>query len=359
MEFLIMSDLHLHNHNTFGESNEKGINQRLQDGLNAVENVLELALQKKIKLVFCLGDIFENKLSIPVDVISLTLKTFRKFKDNGVTLVMLKGNHDKFFKEEDLDEEDINSLAIFRDIAVVIDSPQVLSIKDTDFFMMPFQSYKDGFLQILYKMIDEDSDNNRNKILMMHDDIGGIRYDNGTISSATIKYEQLQPKFFNFMYSGHIHFRSEFGRLIYIGSLYQKDFNEEGEIKGVYKVEIANGKIENEFIEIKSKKFKTIHAFEENIYSSDFYYDIIVDEADVQNLISNRLKGYVEHKDYRLKIQNAVIKEINLGDKTMENEFDLSVLTKNYIDNKDRVFNDVKLNKQVLIEMLTKLGVLC
>jgi DNA repair exonuclease SbcCD nuclease subunit len=355
MSFLVMSDLHLHNHNVFGSLNENKNNQRLIDGLEAVEKVLEKAIEKQIKYVFCLGDIFQTKINIPVDVISLTVQTFRKFKENGIKLILLVGNHDKFFTDE---ENSIHSLEIFRDCAIIVDRPQVIRIKGIDFYMMPYMDHKDGMLQILYSMIDQDKEKDRTKILMLHEDIGGLRYDNGTISSAPIKYENLNPSFFNIIYSGHIHLRTEFGRFVYVGSLYQKDFNEEGQDKGCYLLEVFENKLSNTFLPIPSKKFKTVYAFENPLYTRYYYYKIIVDEIDVNKLLTTDLKGYIEGKDYILQIENAVIKEINTGDKEMESNFDLAKLSKNFIKSNDIIFRDTKLSKETIYEILMKLGVM-
>lgn len=376
MNYLVIGDLHLHNHNLFGESNKAGINQRLVDGLKAVREALNIAIKKQIKVVFCLGDIFENKKNIPTDVLSLTLQTFRLFKQNNIALVLLVGNHDKFISD---DNKTLHTIEAFRDCATIIDKPTKLSIADTDFFLMPFMDYKKGMLQALYYMIDQDrnpedkSPSQRpivhpllwnhiqedtpkhHKVLMLHDDIGGVKYDNGVVSSSSILYTHLEPQYFDAIFSGHIHKKSEYLKMIYVGSLYQKDFNEEGDDKGVYLLKTKDKKLGYKFMPLNTKVFKTVDKDYKLTSEDKAYYKIKLLDTEVENWVQDQHYSWVENKNFILDIESSTKEVEQLEENDLE-AFDLKEMSADFLSKNEAIYDKKKLDKNVIIDVLKKLG---
>lgn len=352
-KFIIISDLHLDNHNVFGELDENGINQRLKDGLNAVEKVLKYAKDKAIKHVFFLGDLFETKRKIATDVLSLTLQTFRKFKKNGIKLYMLLGNHDKFFYN---DKMAIHSLESFRDIATIIDTPTRMQLKGIDVVWLPFSDYKQGMLNALYNIID--NCDNAVKLLMLHDDLGGIKYDNGFVSSSPLRYSQLSPKDFNYIFSGHIHKHTVFRNFVYVGSLYQKDFNEEGDTKGLIEVTVNKAnEVKWKQVPITSKKFKTVNSFDlKKLNFNYYYYRFKVKEAEVDNLRQLIPEKYQIGRDFILEVEGVSDKIEHVDN--IQNNFNLRDITKQFISDNDIIYRQQKLDKSLIMHILDKIGAL-
>lgn len=127
MRFLKFSDLHAHNHSQYSETLPNGRNSRLQDCLNIIDQAIEVVDSQKIDDVFFLGDLFESRTKLDIDVLTATFEAMRRLslKVGKGHLWMLIGNHDQYNKVGG-----IHSVEAFKEIAQVIDVPQIRQIND-------------------------------------------------------------------------------------------------------------------------------------------------------------------------------------------------------------------------------------
>jgi len=90
--FLIFSDLHIYTH--------KGRNNRLEDCIDALKWVFDVAKERKVSHVICVGDLFHDRQIIDI----LTYQTaFQVFADNSqedFQVHLLIGNHDCWYSDK-------------------------------------------------------------------------------------------------------------------------------------------------------------------------------------------------------------------------------------------------------------------
>lgn len=188
-------------------------------------NWLKSELQKyKIRDILILGDIFNDREEIGVKTLSVTQQFFKLFSDplDTYNILLLNGNHDSYLR----DSSDINSISIFKgwNNITVIDKMESFKIKQNNYTFLPWGS-----------TIEDIPDNT--SALFGHLEINTFKKnaiklcDDGIDSSVLLAKAKM-------VVSGHFHLRDERdyknGKVIYVGSPYQIDFNDLNTTKGYY-----------------------------------------------------------------------------------------------------------------------------
>lgn len=119
MSILLFSDLHCHNFEQFSEKLPSGRNSRFQDCLNVVFQAREICIEKQVDTCVFLGDVFESRTKLDIDVLTGTYEAFRSLS-GSVDLIMVKGNHDAYTKVGD-----VYSTKIFSEFAKVVEGPGI------------------------------------------------------------------------------------------------------------------------------------------------------------------------------------------------------------------------------------------
>lgn len=118
MKFLVFSDLHAHNHEQFSRRLKSGRNSRLQDCLNIIDQVNQIATEQKVDVVLFLGDLFHSRTKLDIDVLTSVVDRMNYLGQCHKT-VALVGNHDQYTKVGE-----INSLSTLKHVDV-ISSPEI------------------------------------------------------------------------------------------------------------------------------------------------------------------------------------------------------------------------------------------
>lgn len=98
-EFLVFSDLHAHNFRYAADRTtipgRKGLyNSRLADTVSVLREIRDYAEYSNVKtIVFC-GDLFHRRASVPTDVRHVIFDSLREWKEYGISLYAIIGNHD-------------------------------------------------------------------------------------------------------------------------------------------------------------------------------------------------------------------------------------------------------------------------
>ena len=87
-KILIFSDIHVHSH-------KKSI-ERLDDCLQTLNWIFEIAEERGIKNIICIGDLFHTRQKIDVLTYQKTFELFEKYQNSHVWLLL--GNHDMWFE---------------------------------------------------------------------------------------------------------------------------------------------------------------------------------------------------------------------------------------------------------------------
>jgi DNA repair exonuclease SbcCD nuclease subunit len=230
MKIIIFSDIHIHPHKKSAE--------RLDHCIQTLDWTFRTALEKKIKNIVFLGDLFHDRQKI--DVLTYQ-KTFEIFEEhlcgNELNLTLLLGNHDLWHYQK-LDVSSVNPLRNLPGVRIV-NSPsvEVLSDKEEKFFfaMLP---YTHNPIEDLKKIDQEwNSKNPKNqKILGGHVSVDGaiwnVRYN--TTSDVAIEHDgdmvRVGPEIFDSwdrVFLGHYHAAQKLNEKVeYVGSPLQLSFGE-------------------------------------------------------------------------------------------------------------------------------------
>ena len=206
----IITDIHIKSSNT-------------AEIMATFEQVIKEVTELGLKVVACLGDVFDSRQAQPL----VSLKCFElilgMFEEAGLCLVCIPGNHDK---------TDYNSADSFLDpfkehrAFILVKDYDVQRFGDWSFHFVPFFEK-----EIWFKYVENIPKNGENKILMTHQAFEGSINNDGSRVSNGIKPSDL--KHFDMVISGHYHNRHKVGGNIYhIPSILCNNFGEDNE-KGI------------------------------------------------------------------------------------------------------------------------------
>ena len=78
MKVLIITDLHADNYTQFARLLDSGVNSRLQACLDVLDQVNSICQSKEITDIFFLGDLFNSRTAVPIDVYYLVEEALLK-----------------------------------------------------------------------------------------------------------------------------------------------------------------------------------------------------------------------------------------------------------------------------------------
>lgn len=247
----IISDIH------FGSKN---FNKNVFDShVNFFRNFFfPYLFDNNIKHVIIAGDLFHNRNTIDNYILQrLNTEFFDYFDENDITLYIIPGNHDLYYKNT----RDYNSLRSFIDKKY----KNIKIFDKEDYYIEIIDKYKIVFVPWIL------NENNYQNILSIKGDIciGHFEFINHYMQKNKISeygYEDnLIKNNYKLIFSGHYHYNSVNDNLIYLGSPYQLTWNDYNDKKGFY---ILKSNFDYDFVENKiSPKFIKIYytELEDNI----------------------------------------------------------------------------------------------
>ena len=175
----------------------------------------------RIDTVLILGDTFDRRKYVNFYSLQRAKEMFfDKLEAMGVSVHMLAGNHDTYYKNTN----DVNSpdllLKEYNNINVM-DSPTTITIDNTDICMMPWicpENYQESL-----DMIKD----TKAEICMGHFEIAGFAMYRGMESHDGLSKETFDK--FDLVFSGHYHHRSSDKHIHYLGNPYEltwQDYND-------------------------------------------------------------------------------------------------------------------------------------
>lgn len=208
--------------------------------IKTLNNVL---VEKKIKDVRILGDLFDCRNNINVRTLNVVLEVFDWFQINNpsVTFTIFPGNHDVYYRNKN----DVNSMKVLNKHKNIILHEKLHSeiINNKKILSVPWlvESQED---EMKFRKICE-SDEEKFDLCLGHFEIQGFEINKGQFDETG----NPQGIFKNFtrVFSGHYHIRNTIGKISYLGCPYQLTWGDYEDRKGIHIYDIDTN--ETEFIE--------------------------------------------------------------------------------------------------------------
>lgn len=255
MKLVLFSDLHAHNFVPYSQQLANGRNSRLQNALDVIAQVRDVAAENNAHAIMFLGDLFHARFRLDVDVLSCVVDELRKVAKE-YPLYVLRGNHDTF---DTLGQ--VHSLAFESKNVCVIDQPTLFSVSDPPFhsnvwqelvaiYALPWLESAEAIRAILK------SDKCCGDILLMHCGLA-----EGTVGpsdkkvDAKLSVSDLPLDKFKWVFLGDYHKHQELvpNKVMYCGSPLQLNFGERNEKKYILVLDTGTGNIAK--VETKAPKF--------------------------------------------------------------------------------------------------------
>ncbi len=295
MKILHFADLHL-GVESYGRINpETGLSTRLEDCLNALDQVVNYALENKVDLVLFCGDAYKSREPTQTQQREFA-KRINRLSSSGIPIFLLIGNHDlpnaigRATTTEIFDTLAVKNVYVSNRPGIhhiptnhgtiqIVSLPWLrrsglLSREETK--NLTFEQINQKLQQILTNTIAANVtklDPGLPAILAAHVWVSGARV--GSESSMTIGQEHvllvsnIANPAFDYIALGHIHRHQVLSArppVVYAGSLERLDFSEEEDEKGFYLVEITPDKetgkrqVSFDFHPVSGRRFLTINV---------------------------------------------------------------------------------------------------
>lgn len=186
--------------------------------------------------VLILGDTFDRRKYVNFFALQRAKEMFfDRLINAGISVHMLAGNHDTYFKNTN----EVNSpnllLQEYNNINV-IDKPETIVIDGTPICMMPWIC-PDNYQESLDHMT-----NTKAEICMGHFEIAGFAMYRGMESHEGISKDTFEK--FDLVFSGHYHHKSDDGHIYYLGNPYELTWQDFNDPRGFHLFDLSDRGIE-------------------------------------------------------------------------------------------------------------------
>lgn len=181
-----------------------GLSGRLDNILWAMRTIREYAHREKIATVCILGDLFHDRESLNIEVLSKSYQFFEEAKEKySQKWVIFPGNHDMYLRNS----WEINTLQTLNRVAHIVEDVKLLKIDGYRFWIIPFVHYESVYMKVL-KQIEERW--KPGDVLLTH-----IGVNNATLNEcyllkhwSIVDFDQSK---FDRVFAGHFHCHQNVG----------------------------------------------------------------------------------------------------------------------------------------------------
>lgn len=188
--------------------------------IKSIDDFSDICIERKVKYVFILGDVFHLKDTVAVEAQHEALFALRKIMTRFPTY-MIPGNHDILSKGD----AKINGLSIFRDSCNFYDDYNFVDLDSYRFHLLPY--FNDEI--ILNKIKEVQFHKTYKNILCTHLGLKGFNLDNGHEDIYSELDVNSLGDDFHRIFSGHYHAFQSKGKVTYVSSPYESHFGDEGD----------------------------------------------------------------------------------------------------------------------------------
>ena len=225
-----------------------------------------------------LGDLFDNRTSIPINISNKVEKILKDISDI-IPIHIMVGNHDLFNKGSN----EVNSVRLFsymnKNISVY-ENPSKIKLQNKDLILIPWVEKRTDLIKCI--------ENNPGDYLFCHSDLNGCKMHLNSVAHRNgDKIDVDEFNKYKEVFSGHVHIKQTNKNFRFIGSLWQMDRNDTGDQKGITILDLETGEV----------------GFHTNDYSPVFRKFRVITEEDI-----DKLDEIKDTKDYiDLAISNNLL----------------------------------------------------
>lgn len=279
MKILTFADFHL-GVQTYGKTDPTtNLNTRVLKALESLDEMIDYAIKKKIKVVVFAGDAYKNSSVLP-NIQAEFNKRMRRLVDHGIQLLLLDGNHDVDKMEtkksplnvyDDLKVPSVIQTRFHKEVEITIDNETI------KFVFLPTYHTE----QELREIVDNTVYDGKPIVYIFHGTIRGANLNDWNIAE---KETYVEPDIFDkpgvaAVIMGHLHKHQTLYNqplIYYCGSLQRVDFSEEKQPKGFVVLNVKeDSTVTYEFIEVESQKFFTLN---DNLIGKQDETDYIIEQ---------------------------------------------------------------------------------
>ena len=295
-----------------------------------------------IDTLLVLGDTFDRRKYMNFYALDRAKKMFfEPLRERGITVHMIAGNHDTYFKNTN----EVNSpellLNEYKNINI-ISEPTTVDVGGYDICFMPWICAEN------YEASVKELKETKSTLCMGHFEIEGFVMHRGMVSHDGLNKDLFKK--FDMVFSGHYHHKSDDGQIYYLGNPYELTWNDAYDPRGFHFFDLETRKLE--FVQNQYTMFSRIE------YNDKGQEPIDLDKLDlaekiVKLVVVNKTDYYkfdkFVNKLYTLGCQDIkVLEDLSeydngeLQDETINLEDTVSVLS-NYIDSVETDYDKDKL----------------
>lgn len=229
----LFSDTHCHPFQPYSTILPNGMNSRLADTLNCIDQIREKCIRERVSIVLFGGDLFHVRKSINVVAFNAVYEALSKFVLNGMPIVMIAGNHDQADRAGA-----VHSMHAFKTFCTVIDSPSWTVVNDAHnnpygIFGVP---YTDDVKELKAQCRKKpDISKHVHNFFLGHLGVQGAKLGADFVYSNRydIKLSDVVPETFDAVYFGHYHLHQKLAKnAYYIGAPLQHTWGDANQKRG-------------------------------------------------------------------------------------------------------------------------------
>lgn len=186
MRIVITSDIHF------------GVPNKLEHSIWAAKVIREYAHQNGIEAVLVLGDLFHDRTSLNIQVLTEAYDFFDTTeRDYKQEWLVFPGNHDMFLKNS----WKVNSVRPLNRLVTIIEDIKAVNLGGTKFWILPFVHYEAAYMKVVEAIEAKASSDD---ILLTHIGVAGSTLNECFLLKHWSLVDFAKTKFKR-VYSGHFH----------------------------------------------------------------------------------------------------------------------------------------------------------
>jgi DNA repair exonuclease SbcCD nuclease subunit len=221
-----------------------------------------------------LGDVYDSRQSLNLRVLNLGIEIFESLSEiykEGIYIIC--GNHDIYGKNTN----EVNSLKSLKWIPgiKIFEEPETIQFGPKKVFLMPWRKDHDAERDVLKEVAEHD-------YMFCHTDLKGLMFNKFVRIEEGLNYDDMDK--FERVYSGHIHYSQNFGKMRMLGSPYQLTRSDTDNPKGITVLDLETGYEEYydnhyspKFVRLTFEKVLNSTPDELNPIFKNNFIDILVD----------------------------------------------------------------------------------